>query len=241
MRLHHTHSVFTKLGRGLTWNLVLIVVAVRQMRLATVLLITIVLMVMVELSETRRRGGSSRGSRSSRSRSSSGGSSSNLKSPRTHQSKPPQFALRWLSNKLNWVRVQARSRELEGRNRRPLGWLDNCSEIQKWRNENTTRSRQNSVVGRHQGSRLWSCKSRQLQLDYCDGNNLYTSREHCPRYDGYHVRDKSERLKQTEHQQNASLSRYYVVCVYESTWISLLNQEGSCFASINMFSYYDSS
>ena len=76
MRLHHTHSVFTKLGRGLTWNLVLIVVAVRQMRFATVLLITIVLMVMVELSETRRRGGISRGSRSSRSRSSSGGSSS---------------------------------------------------------------------------------------------------------------------------------------------------------------------
>ena len=79
MRLHHTHSVFTKLGRGLTWNLVLIVVAVRQMRFATVLLITIVLMVMVELSETRRRGGSSRGSRSSRSRSSSGGSSSKPK------------------------------------------------------------------------------------------------------------------------------------------------------------------
>ena len=79
MRLHHTHSVFTKLGRGLTWNLVLIVVAVRQMRFATVLLITIVLMVMVELSETRRRGGSSRGSRSIRSRSSSGGSSSKPK------------------------------------------------------------------------------------------------------------------------------------------------------------------
>ena len=49
------------------------------MRFATVLLITIVLMVMVELSETRRRGGSSRGSRSSRSRSSSGGSSSKPK------------------------------------------------------------------------------------------------------------------------------------------------------------------
>ncbi|CAH3046723.1 unnamed protein product [Pocillopora meandrina] len=46
------------------------------MRFATVLLITIVLMVIVELSETRRRGGSSRGSRSSRSRSSSGGTSS---------------------------------------------------------------------------------------------------------------------------------------------------------------------
>ena len=60
-------------------------------------------MVMVELSETRRRGGSSRGSRSSRSRSSSGGSSSKPKSSSTHQSKPPQFALRWLSNKLNWV------------------------------------------------------------------------------------------------------------------------------------------
>ena len=79
MRLHHTHSVFTKLGRGLTRNLVLIVVAVRQMRFATVLLITIVLMVMVELSETRRCGGSSRGSRSSRSRSRSGGSSSKPK------------------------------------------------------------------------------------------------------------------------------------------------------------------
>ena len=79
MRLHHTHSVFTKLGRGLTRNLVLIVVAVRQMRFATVLLITIVLMVMVQLSETRRRGGSSRGSRSSRSRSSSGGSGSKPK------------------------------------------------------------------------------------------------------------------------------------------------------------------
>ena len=169
------------------------------------------------------------------------GPAQNLKSSSTHQSKPPQFALRWLSNKPNWVRVQARSRELEGRNRRPLGWFDNCSEIQKWRNENTTRSRQNSVVGRHQGSRIWSCKSRQLQHDYCDGNNLYTSREHRPRYDGYHVRDKSERLKQTEHQQNASLSRYYVVCVYESTCNSLLNQEGLCFASINMFSYYDSS
>ena len=76
------------------------------------------------------------------------GPAQNLKSSSTHQSKPPQFALRWLSNKLNWVRVQARSRELEGRNRRPLGWLDNCSEIQKWRNENTTRCRQNSVVGR---------------------------------------------------------------------------------------------
>ena len=241
MRLHHTHSVFTKLGRELTWNLVLIVVAVRQMRFATVLLITIVLMVMVELSETRRRGGSSRGSRSSRSRSSSGGSSSKPKIIKYTPIKATSVRSPVIVKQTKLGCVQARSRELEGRNRRPLGWLDNCSEIQKWRNENTTRSRQNSVVGRHQGSRLWSCKSRQLQHDYCDGNNLYTSREHRPRYDGYHVRDKSERLKQTEHQQNASLSRYYVVCVYESTCISLLNQEGLCFASINMFSCYDSS
>ena len=41
----------------------------------------------------------------------------------------------------------------------------------------------------------------------------------------YHIRDKSEQLKQTEHQQHTTLSRYYVVNVYEFTSISLLNQE----------------
>ena len=69
---------------------------------------------------------------------------------------------------------------------------------------------------------------------------MYTGREYRRRYDGYHVRDKSERLEQAEHQRHTFLSRYYVVCVYELTCISLLNQEGSFFASINMFSDNDS-
>ena len=119
----------------------------------------------------------------------------------------------------------SRESNTEGRNRRQLGLIDNYSEVQKWGNENTTRSRQNSVAGRHQGSRLWSCKPCPLQLDYCDGNNLYKGWNDHRRNDGYHVRDKSERLKQTEHQQHTTLSRYYVVNVYEFTSITLLNQE----------------
>ena len=119
----------------------------------------------------------------------------------------------------------SRESNTEGRNRRQLGWIDNYSEVQKWRNENTTRSRQNSVAGRHQGSRLWSCKPCPLQLDYCDGNNLYKGWNDHRRNDCYHVRDKSERLKQTEHQQHTTLSRYYVVNVYEFTSITWLNQE----------------
>ena len=98
----------------------------------------------------------------------------------------------------------SREPNTEGRNRRQLGWIDNYSEVQKWRNENTTRSRQNSVAGRHQGARLWSCKPCPLQLDYCDGNNLYKGWNDHRRNDGYHVRDKSERLKQTEHQQHTT-------------------------------------
>ena len=48
---------------------------------------------------------------------------------------------------------------------------------------------------------------------------------------------KSERLKQTEHQQHTTLNRYYVVNVYELIInISSLKQERLFFAGINMFS-----
>ena len=69
------------------------------------------------------------------------------------------------------------------------------------------------------------CVFRHLQHHDCDGNNLYTGRKDRGRYDGYHIQDKSERLIQTEHQEHTSLSRYYVVCVYELACISFLNQE----------------
>ena len=77
---------------------------------------------------------------------------------------------------------------------------------------------------------------RQLRHHYCAGNNLYRGREDRQRYDGYHVREKSERLKQTEHQQHTTLNRYYVVNVYELTCISSLKQERLFFAGINSFS-----
>ena len=99
--------------------------------------------------------------------------------------------------------------------------------VKHWRKESTTTwlNWQLQWSTRHQGSRLWSCKPCPLQLDYCDGNNLYKGWNDHRRNDGYHIRDKSEQLKQTEHQQHTTLSRYYVVNVYEFTSTSLLNQE----------------
>ena len=86
----------------------------------------------------------------------------------------------------------------EGRNWRQLGWLEYYSEVQKWRNENTTRSQQNSVAGRHQGSRLQSYMSRQLQHHDCYSNHLYTGGKDHRGYDDYHVHDKSKRFEPIE-------------------------------------------
>ena len=86
----------------------------------------------------------------------------------------------------------------EGRNWRQLGWLKYYSEVRKWRNENTTRSQQNSVAGRHQGSRLQSYMPRQLQHHDCYTNHLYTGGKDHRGYDDYHVQDKSKRFEPIE-------------------------------------------
>ena len=117
----------------------------KKMRVTTVFLVAIVLISMEKVFETRGRGGGI----------------SNVPELCLHLGARSCEGYLWERKAAGWQSkfvfgYISRASDYVGRNQRQLGWLANHSEVQKWRNENTTWSQQNSVPWRHQGSRLRS-------------------------------------------------------------------------------------